>query len=49
MTIFLRNYDPIEELKKYFKLKKKIDIITISESLSNIENKSNNIVDIFVI
>ncbi len=47
--IFLKNYDPIEELKNYLKFQKWIELITISNHLSNIDSKSNNIVDIFII
>ncbi|MBP8017137.1 hypothetical protein KAZ01_03965 [Candidatus Gracilibacteria bacterium] len=49
MEIFSKNYDPTEELKKFFKGRKKIELIAVSEGLSIIDNKTNNIVDIFVI
>ncbi len=50
IEIFLKNYDVIEELKKYFKGRKNIDLITVCEDIRQMTSeKSNNIVDIFII
>ena len=50
VDIFLKNYDVIEELKKYFKGRKTVDLITVCEDVRHMNGeKSNNIVDIFII
>lgn len=49
IDIFIKNYDVLEELNKFFKWKKNIELITVAESITNLQDKSNNIVDIFVI
>lgn len=48
--IFLKNYNPIEPIKEYFKGKKTISLIAISQSIFSFENdKPNTLVDIFII
>lgn len=49
VEIFIKNYDILEELNKFFKWKKNIELITVAENIQDLRNKSNNIVDIFVI
>ncbi|EKE26169.1 MAG: hypothetical protein ACD_4C00399G0002 [uncultured bacterium (gcode 4)] len=49
IQIFIKNFDAVEELKKFFKWRKNIDLITVSESLQNLAEVSNNVVDIFII
>lgn len=49
IQIFIKNFDAIEELKKYFKWKKNLDLITVSNSLKDLGSISNNVVDIFII
>jgi hypothetical protein len=50
VEIFLKNYDVIEELRKYFKGRKNVDLITVCEDIKHMTTeKSNNIVDIFII
>jgi len=49
VDIFLKNYNVIEELNKFFKWRKNIDLITVAENISDLQKTTNNIVDIFVI
>ena len=49
IQIFIKNFDAIEELKTFFKGKKNIDLITVSETLQDLSLTSNNVVDIFII
>jgi len=49
IDIFVKNFDAIEELKKFFKWRKKVDLIAVNESIQNISDRSNNVVDIFII
>jgi glutaredoxin-related protein len=49
VEIFTKNYDVLEELNKFFKWRKNIELITIAENIQDLQKNSNNIVDIFVI
>ncbi|MDD2486804.1 MAG: hypothetical protein PHS92_00330 [Candidatus Gracilibacteria bacterium] len=49
IQIFIKNFDAIEALKIFFKGKKNIDLITVSNSLQDLSGTSNNVVDIFII
>lgn len=49
VEIFIKNYDVIEEINKYFKWKKQIELITVSENIKDLSKTTNNIVDIFII
>lgn len=49
VDIFLKNYNVLEELNKFFKWRKNIELITVAENISDLQKTSNNIVDIFVI
>lgn len=49
-NIFLKTYDPLQSLIKYFEDKKDLNLVLINSSLSKrLFEKSNNIVDIFLI
>lgn len=49
-NIFLKTYDPLKNLTKYFTDRKWLDLVLINSSLSKrLFEKSNNIVDIFLI
>lgn len=48
--IFLKSYNPIENIKNYLKNQKDLELIIINDSLvTRLLNNSNNIVDIFLI
>jgi hypothetical protein len=50
LSMFVKNYDVIDRINDYFKNKKSVDLIALSENLGNIhEVQSNSIVDIFLI
>lgn len=49
VEIFVKNYDVIWEINNFFKWKKNIELITISENIQNVRNQTNWIVDIFII
>jgi len=49
VDIFLKNYNVIEELNKFFKWRKGIELITVAENISDLQKTTNNIVDIFII
>lgn len=50
MWIFLKTYDPIESVKKYFKTQPTLDFILVNDSISTrLAWTSNCIVDIFLI
>jgi hypothetical protein len=49
VEIFIKNYDVMEELTKFFKWKKNIDLITVAENITDLQRQSSNVVDIFVI
>ncbi len=49
-NIFLKSYSPLEDIKKFLKLEKFIDLAIVNEELlENLEWKTNNIVDILLI
>lgn len=49
-SIFLKNFDPFPDLKKYFRWKKQLQLVMINDSLQNRLNEwSNNVVDILII
>ncbi len=49
-NIFLKSYSPIEDIKKFLKLEKSLDLAIVNdELLENLEWKTNNIVDILLI
>ena len=49
-NIFLKSYSPLEDIKKFLKQEKNIDLAIINdELLENLESKTNNIVDILLI
>ena len=49
-SIFVKNFDPLPQLHKYFKKQKDLDLVMINESLQNRLNEwSNNVVDILII
>ncbi len=49
-NIFLKSYSPLEDIKKYLKKEKQMDLAIINEELlENLEWKTNNIVDILII
>jgi len=48
--IFIKNYDCVEALKEFFKGKKGLDLVTVTQDIQNfVTDRSNNIVDIFII
>lgn len=48
--MFLKAYDVITPIKNFFKGRKTLDLVTVSESILDFRNDStNNIVDIFII
>lgn len=48
--IFLKSYDVLEPIKGFFKWRKNLDLVTVSESLLDLRlETTNNIVDIFII
>lgn len=49
VDIFIKNYNVMEELNKFFKWRKNIDLITVAENISDLQKTTGNIVDIFVI
>lgn len=49
VEIFIKNYDVVEEIIKFFKWKKNIDLITMAENISDLQRQTSNIVDIFII
>lgn len=49
VEIFIKNYDVLEELNKFFKGRKNIELITVAENITDLQKTTNNIVDIFVI
>ncbi len=50
IEIFLKTYNVLDPIKEFFKGRKNLDLVTISESVLNFrEEGSNNIVDIFII
>lgn len=50
IEIFLKTYDVLEPVKEFFKWRKNLDLVTVSESVLDFrEQGSNNIVDIFII
>lgn len=49
VEIFIKNYDVLEELNKFFKWRKNIELITVAENITDLQKTTNNIVDIFVI
>lgn len=49
-NIFVKNFNPLPELKKYFKATKTLEFIMVNESLQNrLLEWSNNVVDILII
>jgi hypothetical protein len=49
-NIFLKTYDPLQNLVKFFEAREWLDLVLINSSLSKrLFEKSNNIVDIFLI
>ncbi|MCT4616966.1 MAG: hypothetical protein N4A38_02020 [Candidatus Gracilibacteria bacterium] len=49
-NIFLKTYDPLQNLVKFFEAREGLDLVLINSSLSKrLFEKSNNIVDIFLI
>ncbi|EKE28769.1 MAG: putative transcriptional regulator [uncultured bacterium (gcode 4)] len=49
VEIFIKNYDVMEELNKFFKWRKNIELITVAENIVDLQRNSTNVVDIFVI
>ncbi len=50
IEIFLTNYDVMKPMKEFFKWRRSIDLITISDAILDFRNAgTNNIVDIFII
>lgn len=50
LEIFMKNYDPIEPIELFFKGKKSVGLITVSERIRDLlAVPSNQIVDIFII
>jgi len=50
VEIFVKTYNPMEPLKNFFKGKKNLSLVTVSENIRNLGAvQSNNIVDIFII
>lgn len=49
VDIFLKNYNVLEELNKFFKWRKWIELITVAENIQDLQKTTNNIVDIFII
>lgn len=49
VDIFIKNYDVIEELNKFFKWRKNIELITVAYNIQDLQKTTNNIVDIFII
>lgn len=48
--MFLKSYNVMTPIKEFFKWRKNLDLVTISESILDFRNEStNNIVDIFII
>ncbi len=48
--IFLKNYDPIGPIEEFFKGRKTVSLVTVSEGLKDLlSTPSNRIVDIFII
>lgn len=48
--IFLKSYDVLTPLKAFFKGRKTLDLVTVSDSILDFRNEtSNNVVDIFII
>lgn len=49
-SVFIKTYNPLDALKKYFLDKKTLDLIVVNTSLSErLYTNSNNIVDVFLI
>jgi vacuolar-type H+-ATPase subunit F/Vma7 len=49
-NIFLKSYSPLEDIKKFLKQEKNMDLAIVNEDLiENLEGKTNNIVDILII
>lgn len=49
-SIFVKNFDPIPQLKSYFKWEKGLELVMINSSLQNrLVEWSNNVVDILII
>lgn len=50
LDIFMKAYDPVEPIEKFFKGKKSVELITVSDRIRNLlAEPSNQIVDIFII
>lgn len=49
VDVFIKNYNVLEELNKFFKWRKNIDLITVAQNIQDLQKTTNNIVDIFVI
>ncbi len=50
LEIFMRAYDPVEPIERFFKGKKSVGLITVSNQIRNLlAEASNQIVDIFII
>ncbi|EKE30342.1 MAG: putative transcriptional regulator [uncultured bacterium (gcode 4)] len=49
VEIFIKNYDVMEELNKFFKWRKNIELITVAENIVDLQRSTTNVVDIFVI
>lgn len=48
--MFLKSYDVLTPIKQFFKSRKTLDLVTISENILDFRNETtNNIVDIFII
>lgn len=48
--MFLKAYDALSPLKQFFKGRKTLELVTVSEALLDFRNEStNNVIDIFVI
>lgn len=49
-SIFIKNFDPLPQLKNYFKTQKELELVMINSSLqSRLIEGSNNVVDILLI
>jgi hypothetical protein len=50
IEMFLKSYDVMKPVKEFFKWRKTLDLVTISDAVLNFRNETtNNIVDIFII
>ena len=50
VEMFIKTYDVMKPVKEFFKWRKTLDLVTISDAVLNFRNENtNNIVDIFII